>query len=53
MAAFLRLAADGRLDLDQIPVMRVPAADAARAYTALAAGGLPLTGMISYPGKDA
>jgi threonine dehydrogenase-like Zn-dependent dehydrogenase len=53
MAAFLRLAADGRLDLDQIPVLRVPAADAARAYTALAAGGLPLTGMISYPGKDA
>jgi NADPH:quinone reductase-like Zn-dependent oxidoreductase len=53
MAAFLRLAADGRLDLDQIPVMRVPAADAARAYAALAAGGLPLTGMISYPGKDA
>jgi threonine dehydrogenase-like Zn-dependent dehydrogenase len=53
MAAFLRLAADGRLDLDQIPVMRVPAADAAQAYAALAAGGLPLTGMISYPGKDA
>jgi threonine dehydrogenase-like Zn-dependent dehydrogenase len=53
MAAFLRLAADGRLDLDQIPVMRVPAADAARAYAALAAGGLPLTGLIGYPGKDA
>jgi threonine dehydrogenase-like Zn-dependent dehydrogenase len=53
MAAFLRLAADGRLDLDQIPVMRVPAADAAQAYAALAAGGLPLTGLISYPGKDA
>ena len=53
MAAFLRLAADGRLDLDQIPVMRVQAADAARAYAALAAGGLPLTGLIGYPGKDA
>ena len=53
MAAFLRLAADGRLDLDQIPVIRVPAADAARAYAALAAGGLPLTGLICYPGKDA
>jgi threonine dehydrogenase-like Zn-dependent dehydrogenase len=53
MAAFLRLAADGRLDLDQIPVMRVPAADAARAYAALGAGGLPLTGLIGYPGKDA
>jgi threonine dehydrogenase-like Zn-dependent dehydrogenase len=53
MAAFLRLAADGRLDLDQIPVIRVPAADAARAYAALAAGGLPLTGLICYPGRDA
>jgi NADPH:quinone reductase-like Zn-dependent oxidoreductase len=53
MAAFLRLAADGSLDLDQIPVMRVPAADAAQAYAALAAGGLPLTGLISYPRKDA
>lgn len=53
MAAFLRLAADGRLDLDQIPVIRVPAADAGRAYAALAAGGLPLTGLICYPGKDA
>jgi threonine dehydrogenase-like Zn-dependent dehydrogenase len=53
MAAFLRLAADGRLDLDQIPVIRVPAADAARAYAALAGGGLPLTGLICYPGKDA
>jgi threonine dehydrogenase-like Zn-dependent dehydrogenase len=53
MAAFLRLAADGRLDLDQIPVMRVPAADAAQAYAALAAGGLPLTGLIGYAGKDA
>lgn len=53
MAAFLRLAADGRLDLGQIPVIRVPAADAARAYAALGAGGLPLTGLIRYPGKDA
>jgi threonine dehydrogenase-like Zn-dependent dehydrogenase len=53
MAAFLRLAANGRLDLDQIPVIRVPAADAARAYAALSAGGLPLTGLICYPGKDA
>jgi peptide/nickel transport system ATP-binding protein len=53
LAAFLRLAADGRLDLDQIPVIRVPAVDATRAYAALAAGGLPLTGLISYPGKDA
>ena len=53
MAAFLRLAADGGLDLDQIPVIRVPAADAARAYAALAAGGVPLTGLICYPGKDA
>jgi len=53
MAAFLRLAAEGRIDLDQIPVMRVPAADAAQAYAALATGGLPLTGLISYPGKDA
>jgi threonine dehydrogenase-like Zn-dependent dehydrogenase len=53
MAAFLRLAAEGHLDLDQIPVIRVPAAGAAPAYAALAAGGLPLTGLISYPGKDA
>jgi threonine dehydrogenase-like Zn-dependent dehydrogenase len=53
MAAFLRLAADGRLDLDQIPVIRVPAAGAAQAYAALATGGVPLTGLISYPGKDA
>ena len=53
MAAFLRLAAEGRLDLDQIPVTRVPVAGAAQAYAALAAGGLPLTGLISYPGKDA
>jgi polar amino acid transport system substrate-binding protein len=53
MAAFLRLAADGGVDLDQIPVIRVPAADAARAYAALAAGGVPLTGLICYPGKDA
>jgi hypothetical protein len=53
MAAFLRLAADGRLDIDQIPVIRVPAADAARAYAALAAGGLPLSGLICYPEKDA
>jgi hypothetical protein len=34
-------------------VIRVPAADAARAYAALAAGGVPLTGLICYPGKDA
>ena len=53
MAAFLRLAADDRLEIDQIPVIRVPAADAARAYAALAAGGLPLTGLICSPGKDA
>ena len=53
MAAFLRLVAEGRLDLDQIPVIRVPVAGAAQAYAALAAGGLPLTGLISYPGKDA
>jgi threonine dehydrogenase-like Zn-dependent dehydrogenase len=53
MAAFLRLAADGHLDLDQIPVIRVPAADAARADAALAAGGLPLTGLICYPGRNA
>jgi hypothetical protein len=39
----------GCLDLDLI---RVPAADAAQAYAALAAGGLPLTGLICYPGKD-
>jgi threonine dehydrogenase-like Zn-dependent dehydrogenase len=53
MAAFLRLVAEGRLELDQIPVIRVPAVGAAQAYTALAAGGLPLTGLISYPGRDA
>jgi threonine dehydrogenase-like Zn-dependent dehydrogenase len=53
MAAFLRLVAEGRLELDQIPVIRVPAAGAAQAYAALAAGGLPLTGLISYPGRDA
>jgi threonine dehydrogenase-like Zn-dependent dehydrogenase len=52
MAAFLRLAAEGHLDLGQIPVIRVPAAGAAQAYAALAAGGLPLTGLISYPRGD-
>jgi threonine dehydrogenase-like Zn-dependent dehydrogenase len=53
MAAFLRLAADGRLDLDGIPVIRVPAIGAAQAYAALAAGSLPLTGLIRYAGEDA
>ena len=45
----IQLGSMGCLDLDLI---RVPAADAAQAYAALAAGGLPLTGLICYPGKD-
>jgi threonine dehydrogenase-like Zn-dependent dehydrogenase len=59
MAAFLRLAADGRIDLRQIPVIRVPLASAGRAYPAISAGGLPLTGLIEFDaptreaGKDA
>jgi threonine dehydrogenase-like Zn-dependent dehydrogenase len=52
MAAFLRLAAEGSIDLDQIPVTRVQSDDAARAYQALAAVALPLTGLISFTGKD-
>ncbi len=52
MAAFLRLAVEGRIDLGKIPVVRVQAVDAARAYAALAEVGLPLTGLISFTGKD-
>jgi hypothetical protein len=48
MAAFLRLAAEGAVDLSVIPVARVALPDAPRAYERLAAGPLPLTAVLSY-----
>ena len=48
MAAFLRLAADGAIDLSAIPVDRVAFADAPHTYARLAAGRLPLTGVLCY-----
>jgi NADPH:quinone reductase-like Zn-dependent oxidoreductase len=48
MAAFLRLAAEGRIDLSVIPVDTVAFQDAPAAYARLAAGRLPLTGVLCY-----
>jgi NADPH:quinone reductase-like Zn-dependent oxidoreductase len=48
MAAFLRLVADGDLDLGAIPADTVPFADAAGVYERLAAARLPLTGVLCY-----
>lgn len=48
MAAFLRLAADGVIDLSAIPVGKVAFSDAPAVYALLAAGGLPLTGVLCY-----
>jgi NADPH:quinone reductase-like Zn-dependent oxidoreductase len=48
MAAFLRLVADGDLDLGAIPTETVPFAGAPDVYTRLAAGRLPLTGVLCY-----
>jgi Zinc-binding dehydrogenase len=48
MAAFLRLVADGDLDIGAIPADTAPVPDAAGLYARLAAGGLPLTGVLSY-----
>ena len=48
MAAFLRLVADGDLDLGAIPTDTVPFAGAPDLYARLAAGRLPLTGVLCY-----
>jgi threonine dehydrogenase-like Zn-dependent dehydrogenase len=48
MAAFLRLVADGDLDVGAIPAETAPVTDAAGLYARLAAGRLPLTGVLSY-----
>ena len=48
MAAFLRLAADGAIDLSAIPVGKVACSDAPGVYARLADGGLPLTGVLCY-----
>lgn len=48
MAAFLRLAADGVIDLSAMPVGKVACTDAPAVYALLAAGGLPLTGVLCY-----
>jgi SAM-dependent methyltransferase len=48
MGAFLRLAADGVIDLGAIPVGKVACSDAPSVYALLAAGGLPLTGVLCY-----
>jgi threonine dehydrogenase-like Zn-dependent dehydrogenase len=48
MAAFLRLAADGAIDLSAIPVDAVAFSDAPVIYARLAAGRLPLTGVLCY-----
>jgi SAM-dependent methyltransferase len=48
MGAFLRLAADGVIDLSAIPVGKVACSDAPSVYALLAAGGLPLTGVLCY-----
>jgi threonine dehydrogenase-like Zn-dependent dehydrogenase len=48
MAAFLRLAAAGRIDLSAIPVGKAAYRDAPDMYAQLAAGRLPLTGVLCY-----
>jgi NADPH:quinone reductase-like Zn-dependent oxidoreductase len=48
MAAFLRLAAEGAIDLSVIPVDTVALRDAPAAYERLAAGRLPVTGLLCY-----
>jgi NADPH:quinone reductase-like Zn-dependent oxidoreductase len=48
MAAFLRLAAEGAIDLSVIPVDTVAFRDAPATYARLAAGRLPLTGVLCY-----
>jgi threonine dehydrogenase-like Zn-dependent dehydrogenase len=51
MAAFLRLAADGAIDLSAIPADKVAFGDAAAVYARLAANRLPLTGVLCYHGS--
>jgi NADPH:quinone reductase-like Zn-dependent oxidoreductase len=48
MAAFLRLAAEGAIDLSVIPVDAVAFRDAPATYARLAVGRLPLTGVLCY-----
>jgi len=48
MAAFLRLVGEGAVDLSVIPVETFAFRDAAAAYARLAAGRLPLTGVLCY-----
>lgn len=48
MAAFLRLAADGAVNLSAIPADRVALTSAPDVYQRLADGGLPLTGVLCY-----
>jgi NADPH:quinone reductase-like Zn-dependent oxidoreductase len=48
MAAFLRLAAEGAIDLNVIPVDTLAFRDAPAAYARLAAARLPLTGVLCY-----
>lgn len=48
MAAFLRLVAEGAVDLGAIPADKVAFTDAPATYARLAAGRLPLTGVLCY-----
>jgi NADPH:quinone reductase-like Zn-dependent oxidoreductase len=48
MAAFLRLVAEGTVDLSVVPIETVPFRDAPAVYARLAAGRLPLTAVLSY-----
>jgi threonine dehydrogenase-like Zn-dependent dehydrogenase len=48
MELFLRLLAEGKLDLGALPEVRVPVNDAASAYRALFAADSPLTGVLDF-----
>jgi threonine dehydrogenase-like Zn-dependent dehydrogenase len=48
MALFIRLLAEGRVDLAALPAVRVPVGDAPRAYQALFQADSPLTGVLDF-----
>lgn len=48
MAHFVRLLAEGGVDLSPLPEVRVPVGDAARAYAALFQADSPLTGVLEF-----
>jgi threonine dehydrogenase-like Zn-dependent dehydrogenase len=48
MGLFIRLLAEGRLDLAALPAVRVPVGDAPRAYRALFQADSPLTGVLDF-----